>query len=153
MPVVKKINPLADAIPESEPQTDPTLDVLVSKIEEIYARLNSFREPMLALDNVIKTAQALDERVEELEKAALGTEMGKSPVLPEQVYAGLTPSAIFQASLGGIFTAAFTTFPSMLGAKPELQATHIRRVIDLAYRCTLVACERLPKLVEAGNGR
>ncbi len=151
MPVVKKVNPLSDAIPDSSPEhvdLNPTIEVLVAKIEEAFSRLNSLREPLMALDNTVRLTQSISERLEEVEKALSGVELGKAPVFPDQVYDGLTPADVFQSAMAGIYTAAFTTFPTMLSAKPELQATHIRRVIDLAYRTMRVAVERMPKLVE-----
>ena len=152
MPAVKKINPLADAIDaqSSVPDSvDANLDAIVTKLEEAFARLNSLKEPLIALDNCIKTLQSLSERLEEVEKGMAGLDLGKAPMLPGEVYDGLTPSDIFKSSLHGLLVASLTTHPTILGSKPELQAAHLRRVIELAYRTMSVATERMPKLAKA----
>lgn len=151
MPAVKKLNPLADSLPENMPSesVDPNLEVIVTKLEEAFARLNSLKEPLMALDSCIKTLQSFSERLEEVEKGLSGLDLGKAPAIPGEVYDGLTPSDVFKSSLHGLLVASLTTHPTILGSKPELQAAHLRRVIDLAFRTMSVATERMPKLVKA----
>lgn len=152
MPVVKKLNPLAEAVDAPSPaqeQIDPNLEAIVTKLEEVFSRLNSFKEPLLALDNCIRTLQTFSERLEEVEKGLSNLDLGKSPTIPGEVYDGLTPADVFKSSLHGLLVASLTTHPTILGSKPELQAAHLRRVIELAYRTMSVATERMPKLVKA----
>lgn len=150
MPAVKKINPLADILEpvEAPSQIEANLETIVTKLEEAFSRLNSLKEPLIALDNCIKTLQSFSERLEEVEKGLSGLDLGKSPAIPGEVYDGLTPSDIFKSSLHGLLVASLTTHPTILGSKPELQAAHLRRVIELAYRTMSVATERMPKLAK-----
>lgn len=150
MPAVKKLNPLAEVLDVEESQAvDPNLEAIVVKIEEVWKRLESLKEPMIALDNCIKTLQSFSERLDEVERGLSGIDLGKAPMLPNEVYEGLTPADIFKASLHGLLVASLTTHPTMLGSKPELQAAHLRRVIDLAFRTMSVANERMPRLMKA----
>lgn len=151
MPAVKKVNPLADMLGDAPVMetTDPIMPEVVKKLEEIFSRLNSLKEPLIALDNCIKTLQSFSERLEEVERALSNLDLGKSPTIPETVYHGLTPADIFKSSLHGLLTASLTTHPTILGSKPELQAAHLRRVVDLAFKSMSVATERMPKLAKA----
>lgn len=151
MPAVKKVNPLADIL-NDEPAmevNDPIMPEVVKKLEEVFSRLNSLKEPLIALDNCIKTLQSFSERLEEVEKGLSGLDLGKAPAIPGEVYSGLTPADIFKSSLHGLLVASLTTHPTILGSKPELQAAHLRRVIELAFRTMSVATERMPKLAKA----
>lgn len=151
MPSVKKLNPLSEIL-EPVAQTnveDPNLEVIVTKLEEAFSRLNSLKEPLLALDNCIRTLQSLSERLEEVEKGMAGLDFGKAPAIPGEVYAGLTPADVFKSALQGLLVASLNANPTIMGAKPEIQAAHLRRVIDLAYRTMSVSTERMPKLAKA----
>ena len=107
MPVVKKVNPLAEVLEPVESQNiDPNLEAVVGKLEEVFSRLNSFKEPMLALDNCIRTLQTFSERLEEVEKSLSNLDLGKAPAIPDSVYHGLSSADIFKTALQGLLVAS-----------------------------------------------